>query len=242
MDKLHYRAAIFDMDGTVLNTLGDLTDALNYAMEETGHRHDFTEQNVRYFFGSGVQVAITRALAIEAGVADYEDLEQVGQSGDSISPRIDPQEIERVQEIYRPYYDAHCAIRTGEYEGIGAAIRALRSAGVKTAVVSNKPDPAVQQLAVDYFDGLFDLSIGEQTGIKRKPAPDMVDKALRDLGVKREEAVYIGDSEIDMQTAANSGLDCISVDWGFRTRDFLKRHHARVIISRAEEIIPLIVG
>lgn len=228
------------MDGTVLDTSGDLTDSLNHIMEQTGHDHSYTTDNVRNFFGSGVQVAITRALAVEAGIADYADLEQVGQPGDTITSQIDSAEVERIQELFRPYYADHCAIRTGEYPGIHETILALRAAGVKTAVVSNKPDPAVQQLCVDYFDGLFDLAIGEQADIRRKPAPDMVDKALKELSVRKQDAVYIGDSEIDMQTAANSGLDCISVDWGFRTRDFLERHHARVIVSKAGDILPLI--
>lgn len=239
---MRYRAAVFDMDGTVLNTIGDLTDSLNYILEQTGHKHGYTEEDVRQFFGSGVQVAVTRVLAIESGIAGYQDLEQVGQPDDTISAQVDGREVERIQELFRPYYEAHCDIRTGEYPGISDLLKRLRAAGVKTAVVSNKPDPAVQTLAEDYFTGLFDLSIGEQPGIRRKPAPDMTLKALKDLGVTQKEAVYIGDSEIDMQTARNSGLDCISVAWGFRSRDFLERHHASLIVSDAGEIGDRILG
>lgn len=239
---MRYKAAIFDMDGTVLNTIGDLTDSLNYIMEKTGHKHGYTEEDVRQFFGSGVQVAVTRALAIENGIAGYGDLEQVGQPGDAISDKVDQKEVERIQELFRPWYDDHCAIRTGAYPGISELLKRLRAAGVKTAVVSNKPDPAVQTLAKDYFSGMFDLSIGEQPGIRRKPAPDMTMKALSDLHVTRKEAVYIGDSEIDMQTAKNAGLDCISVAWGFRGRDFLERHHASFIVDSAEEIGDRILG
>lgn len=239
---MSYKAAVFDMDGTVLNTIGDLTDSLNYIMEKTGHDHNYTEKDVRQFFGSGVQVAVTRALAIENRIADYADLEQVGQPEDSISEKVDGKEVERIQELFRPWYDDHCAIKTGEYPGISELLRKLRAAGVKTAVVSNKPDPAVQTLAQDYFSGLFDLAIGEQPGIRRKPAPDMTLKALKDLGVAQKDAVYIGDSEIDMQTAKNSGLDCISVSWGFRSRDFLERHHASLIVDNAKEIGDRILG
>ena len=129
------------------------------------------------------------------------------------------------------------------YAGILELLEKLRTAGVKTAVVSNKPDIAVQKLVNDLFTGMFDLSVGEMDGVRRKPAPDMTEKALRDLGTTdKKEAVYIGDSEIDMQTAENSGLDCISVDWGFRGRKFLEEHKAKTIVSRPEEILPLILG
>ena len=224
------------MDGTVLNTLDDLTSALNHVLDETGHDHTYGTAQVRQFFGSGVQVAITRALAIEKGIASYEQLEYVGQDGDTITPRVDAQEVRRIQDIFRPYYAAHCAIQTGEYAGISQLLRQLRAAGIQTAVVSNKPDPAVQKLTADYFQGLFDLSLGEQPQIRRKPAPDMVLKALKDLGLTPEQAVYIGDSEIDIQTAKNAGLDCISVTWGFRFKTFLEKHGARFLVDTPEEI------
>lgn len=239
---MRYTTVVFDMDGTVLNTLGDLTDSMNYALEKTGHRHDFTEDDVRQFFGSGVTVAVIRALARENGTP-LAELEQVGTENDSISAGIDAAEVARIQEIYTPYYAAHCDQKTGPYVGIPEVLRALREAGIKTAVVSNKPDIAVQKLVEDLFTGLFDLSVGEMEGVRRKPAPDMTEKALRDLGVTdKKDAVYIGDSEIDMQTAVNSGLDCISVDWGFRGRKFLEDHKAKTIVSNPEEILRLILG
>ncbi len=239
---MRYAAAIFDMDGTVLNPLGDLTDAINYALEQTGHRHDYTEDLVRQFFGSGVTVAITRALATEDGVPE-EELLQVGTDQDAITPTIDSKEVQRIQEIYLPYYAAHCNDHTGPYDGIPALLQQLKAAGVRTAVVSNKPDVAVQTLVKELFDGLFDLSVGEMEGVRRKPAPDMTEKALCDLGITdKSQAVYIGDSEIDMQTAVNSGLDCISVDWGFRGRKFLEDNHARTIVSQPEEIATIVLG
>ncbi len=239
---MKYSTAVFDMDGTVLNPLGDLTDAINYAMEQTGHRHDYTQDLVRQFFGSGVTVAIIRALATEQGTAP-DELLQVGTEHDTISGNVDPNEVKRIQEIYVPRYAAHCNDKTGPYDGIPEVLRKLRSAGVKTAVVSNKPDIAVQTLVKELFDGLFDLSVGEMDGVRRKPAPDMTDKALRDLGcTDKKKAVYIGDSEIDMQTAVNSGLDCISVDWGFRGHAFLEENHAACIISDPKELVSLILG
>ena len=147
MTTKKYSAVIFDMDGTVLNTLDDLTDALNHALKETGHDHAYTTADVRNFFGSGVTVAITRALAIEQGLASYDELEAVGQPGDKITPQIDLQEVSRIQDLYKPYYAAHCSVKTGEYDGINAMVRRLREQGIKVAVVSNKPDPAVQDLA-----------------------------------------------------------------------------------------------
>lgn len=242
MTTKKYNAVIFDMDGTVLNTLDDLTDALNHALEETGHAHAYTTTDVRNFFGSGVTVAITRALAIEKGLASYDELEVVGQPGDKITPQIDSQEVLRIQNIYKPYYAAHCAVKTGEYDGISAMVRRLREQGIKVAVVSNKPDPAVQDLAADYFPDLFDSVLGEQPQIRRKPAPDMVQKALADLGIAPEDAVYVGDSEIDILTAKNSGLDCISVTWGFRPAEFLKSHGASILVDTPEEIVSVVIG
>lgn len=242
MTTKKYSAVIFDMDGTVLNTLDDLTDALNYALEETGHAHAYKSADVRNFFGSGVVVAITRALAIEQGLASYDELEAVGQPGDTVTPQIDPQEVTRIQDIYKPYYAAHCSLKTGEYDGISATVRRLRENDVKVAVVSNKPDPAVQDLAADYFPDLFDSVLGEQPSIRRKPAPDMVKKVLADLGIAPEQAVYVGDSEIDIQTAKNSGLDCISVTWGFRPAEFLKSHGAAILVDTPKEIASVVIG
>lgn len=236
-----YQAAIFDMDGTVLNPLSDLTDSINYALSQTGHRCDYTEDLVRQFFGSGITVAITRALATENGISP-DDLLQIGTDHDTITPTIDAAEVQCIQEIYLPYYEAHCNDKTGPYDGIPEVLRQLKAEGVLTAVVSNKPDAAVQTLVKELFNGLFDLSVGEMVGVRRKPAPDMTEKVLKDLGINdKSKAVYIGDSEIDMQTAVNSGLDCISVDWGFRGRKFLEENHAQTIVSRPEELAELIL-
>lgn len=235
---MKYKAAIFDMDGTVLNTLDDLCDSLNAAMARAGHKSDFTPEEVKYFAGGGVGTTVGRALAREKGAA-LEDLEPIGTP---TGPAEDPAAPE-ILAFFRPYYAAHCNIKTGPYEGIPELILRLRAAGLRTAVVSNKPDASVRELVDAKFMGLFDVSIGEQEGIPRKPAPDMVDLSLKMLGITDcSEAVYIGDSEVDMQTAANSGLDCICVGWGFRGRDFLLAHGAKVIAALPEEAGDLILA
>ncbi|MBF0998516.1 MAG: HAD family hydrolase [Lachnospiraceae bacterium] len=232
---MKYETAIFDMDGTVLDTVDDLTLALNYALQQSGHSHNWNREDTKKFFGSGVIVALTRALAVEGGI-DEKDLEQVGTDQDAISPKVNHTEVLRIAEIFKPYYADHCHIKTGPYPGIPLLLRRLKEAGVKTAVVSNKPDPAVRTLSAELFPGLFDLAVGEQEGIKRKPAPDMTLKVMEQLRAKEEKTVYIGDSEIDLQTARNSGIDCISVDWGFRSTKFLEVHHASCIVSSADAV------
>ena len=237
---MKYKAAVFDMDGTILNTSEDLTDSLNWAFEQTGHRHDFTVDDVRQFFGSGAHVAIQRALIIEKG-NPYDVLESIGGARTAAEFGVDEDEVNRIQEIYSPHYTANCAVKTGPYKEIPEVIRKLRSSGVRCAVVSNKPDDAVQKLCIDYFDGLFDYSAGEMENVRRKPAPDMTAKCLKNMNVAQKDAVYIGDTEIDLQTAANSGLDCISVLWGFRSRQFLEAHGAKHIAKRPEEIADYIL-
>lgn len=230
-----YDAYIFDMDGTVLNTMDDLKDAVNHSMEKTGHRHDYDGRTTGLLFGSAVKVALTRALLLEEGV-DERDLVQVGTPADTLSERIDEAEVDKILEIYKPYYQIHCNDKTRPYDGIMELVRALKRDGRKSAVVSNKPDPAVQKLNEDHFGGIFDYAIGESPAYARKPAPDMVWKALEVLGVKAENAVYIGDTEVDLETAARCGMDCIAVTWGFRPRYFLEERGAECIVERPDEI------
>ena len=142
-----------------------------------------------------------------------------------------------IHKDFMKYYEVHCADDTKPYEGIIDAIRHLRSLGYKTAVVSNKAHPAVLELCDQYFPGLFDLAIGERPNVARKPAPDMVHMALNHFNVSKENAVYIGDSDVDVATARNSELDMIAVDWGFRSRECLMEQGATTIISKPEEIV-----
>ena len=182
---MRYKAVIFDMDGTILDTSEDLAAAINYALAKFGHRGDFPVEDVCLFFGSGAHTAVQRALAREAGMSREEILE-IGSAVNGAVPGIDEEEVQRILEVYQPYYKAHNAIRTCAYPGIRDLLVRLREAGVLTAVVSNKPDNSVTQLAEDYFDGLFDLAIGETAGIARKPAPDMNYLILDKLGVSAE--------------------------------------------------------
>ena len=229
------KAAIFDMDGTILDTAYDLAEAINYAMGAAGHRHDFTREDACFFFGSGLLVAIRRALAAEAG-APHEALLVIGTEQEGEVPEGTRLEAERIRQLYMPYYSVHCEDHTGPYPGIPQAIRALREKGIRTAVVSNKPDSATQALTRQHFPGLFDLAVGERPAVRRKPAPDMTLAALEELGVSPEEAVYVGDTEIDLETAANSGLPCVTVSWGFRSAAYLRALGAEPIVQTAEEM------
>lgn len=209
-----YKAAIFDMDGTILNTLQDLQNATNYALRE----HNFPErtyEEVRNFVGNGVQKLIERALPEGSG---YETVQSVLAS-------------------FKTYYKVHSTDTTAPYEGIPEAIKKLREAGIKTAVVSNKPDFGVQDLVKDFFPNLFDAALGEKAGIAKKPAPDMVNSALDSLAVSKADSVYIGDSDVDFMTAKNSGLSFIGCSWGFKGRSFLEKLGAGTIVDNAEQLV-----
>ena len=232
---MRYKAAIFDMDGTVLDTSGDLTAALNYTFAQVGQEIKLTPKEAVFFYGSGIKVAIQRALLYTQGHA-LEELEAVGTAEDQLAASLDSALVEKMAEIFVPYYAEYSAELTGPYPGVIDLLKRLRAAGVTCAVVSNKPDIAVQKLVVDYYDGLFDFALGERKDLQRKPHPDMTLYALKQLGVTQKESVYIGDSEIDLQTAQNAGLDCISVDYGFRSHAFLKAHGAVNIVSSADAV------
>ena len=171
-----------------------------------------------------------------------EEILEIGSTVSGAVPGIDEDEVQRILEIYQPYYKAHNAICTCAYPGIKKLLIRLREAGVLTAVVSNKPDNSVTQLAEDYFGGLFDLAIGETEGLARKPAPDMNYLILNKLGVSAEDAVYVGDTEIDIATARNTGMDLIMVSWGFRPVSYQKALGAKTIVDSADEIFELVRG
>ena len=180
---MRYKAVIFDMDGTILDTANDLTSSVNYAMKVCGHKHAYVRADGMRMFGSGVHTALQRALAIEAGRTDPAYLRRIGTAEMMTVPGIDEAEVSRIEAIIRPYYLEHSMDETGPYEGIMDLLYALRERGIRTAVVSNKPDPAVRKLAEDCFENMFDCAAGEQTGIRRKPAPDMVNVVLKDFGI-----------------------------------------------------------
>ena len=207
-------AAVFDMDGTILNTLEDLMDSTNFALKNNGLKERSLEE-IRFFVGNGIQKLIERAV-----------------------PQGTSKEVfEKVFADFKSHYKIHCADKTSYYDGIPSVIQTLRKMGVKTAVVSNKADFAVQELVEVYFKGLFDVALGEKTGVSKKPSPDMVNVALSVLGVEKEAAFYIGDSDVDFETAKNSSLDFIGVSWGFRGRKFLENLGAKNIIDSPEELL-----
>lgn len=182
---------LFDLDGTLLNTLEDLLDATNYALDVCGYPPR-TLSELRRFVGNGAENQIRRSLP--QGTA--------------------PEEVQRVLAVYKPYYTAHCQIKTRPYDGIPQAL-ALLQKKYPVAIVSNKPDGAVKALCADLFPGVY--ALGEVPGCPRKPAPDMIFQALAAIGAER--GVYVGDSEVDVATANNAGLPCVSVLWGFRDRE-----------------------
>ena len=213
MSDLHYKAVIFDMDGTILDTLDDLASSVNYALEANGLPKR-TREEVRRFVGNGAVKLIRRA--VPEGTAD--DL------------------FDKVFALYTSYYDVHCADATKPYDGITELLALLRSKGIKTAVVSNKPDEAVRILAEMYFPRLFDAAAGTRDGIKTKPAPDSVFEIIKKIGAEKKGCVYVGDSEVDIETAKNAGIPCISVSWGFKDSEFLAEHGAQKIVNNAKEL------
>lgn len=198
-----YDTVIFDLDGTLLDTLEDLTDAVNYAMRTMG-MPERTIEEVRTFVGNGVK------RLLELCVPDG----------------FDNPAFEETFAKFREYYGLHCNDKTKAYDGVVRLLRELKDEGYALAIVSNKLDSAVKELSEIYFEGIVKVAIGEMEGVAKKPAPDTVYKALEELHKPAEGAVYVGDSEVDVMTAKNSGLPCISVLWGFRDEEFLKEHGA----------------
>lgn len=215
---MKYKLAVFDLDGTILNTLDDLADSLNHCLSlfEMPER---TIDEVRRFVGNGIRKLIERAVPEN--------------SSDDV--------IDRVYGEFIKYYGEHCSDKTKAYDGIEKLIENLRKSGCHTAVVSNKADYAVQELCRKYFNGCFDYAVGEREGISRKPSPDSVNEVLEKLSISRKNAVYIGDSDVDIMTAANADMDCISVSWGFRDCEFLKKHGASLIVDSPDEIQKIIL-
>lgn len=214
-----YKLAVFDMDGTILDTLEDLKDSTNFALEKCGYPTRSYDE-VRRFVGNGIRKLIERA----------------------VPEGLTVEQIDRVHEVFTEHYKVHCADKTKAYDGIKPLLEKLRASGVKTAVVSNKADYGVQELCREYFDGLFDYAVGEREGIRRKPAPDAVNEALRVLGIDKSEAVYIGDSDVDFETAKNAELPCISVLWGFRDEEFLREKGATLFVRDPAEIYDIIMA
>jgi phosphoglycolate phosphatase len=209
------KAVIFDLDGTLLNTLDDLADSTNYALSKFGYPTRTIEE-VRQFVGNGVAKLIERAIPEGKNNPNFE----------------------KCLSIFKENYAQNMYNKTAPYNGIIEMLSNLKSKGIKIAVVSNKFDLAVKELCKKYFEGFIDFAAGENEaqGIKKKPAPDTVISVLNEFNFASEDAVYVGDSDVDIMTAKNSKMPCISVTWGFRDEKFLLENGATILINAPSEI------
>ncbi len=215
---MKYKAVIFDLDGTLLDTLDDLADGVNYALES----HSFpkrTVDEIRSFVGNGVANLISR----------------------SVPDGCDEDTINDVLKTFKPYYASHSRLKTKPYDGILEVLDVLSEKGIKTAIVSNKFDAAVKELNTYYFGERIKTALGETPDIKRKPAPDMIFAVLDELGITASDAVYIGDSEGDITVSNAAGLDCICVTWGFRSREILEKSGGCKFADTPAELLSLLI-
>jgi len=209
-----YDTYIFDLDGTLLDTLVDLAASTNYALSRYG-MPEHTNEDIRNFVGNGVRKLIERAVPGGECNRDFEN----------------------VYRTFREHYMKHSLDTTGPYPGINEVLAEMKKRGKKLAVVSNKFYAATEELCRHFFGEYIEVAIGERENIRKKPAPDSVFEAMRRLGADKSNTVYIGDSDVDIETARNSGLPCISVLWGFRSRDFLVEHGATTFIEKPAELL-----
>ena len=209
-----YKAVIFDLDGTLLNTLEDLKDGVNHVMKEFNYP-EHTLEEIRSFVGNGIKLLIERSLPDGNKTPDFEE----------------------IFSEFKSYYTSHCRIKTKPYDDIMELLSILHERGYLLAIVSNKNQAAVTELNNIYFSNFITTAIGEQEGILKKPAPDTVFAALSELGIDADDAVYVGDSDVDRETANNSGLDCISVTWGFRDRELLEALKPYALIDKPLDLL-----
>ena len=213
--KLTKRYAIFDLDGTLLDTLDDLTDSMNYLLG----KHNFplrTRDEVRNFVGNGVRKLVERAVP-----NDYKE---------------DDEFIDKFYDDFSRYYNSHSDIKTSPYPGTLDMLDKLLRNGFDIAIVSNKIDSAVKDLSMKFFGERIKAAIGEKPSIRHKPEPDMVFMAMEKMDADKGNSIYIGDSEVDIQTAKNSGIPCISVLWGFKDRKFLEMSGASILVDSMESL------
>ena len=204
---------VFDLDGTLLNTLADLRDSTNYALQQFGFSERSTEE-VRNFVGNGLRMLIRRAVPFET----------------------EEETVDAVLAVMKAHYREHYHDGTIPYDGILPFLHKMKMYGFRMAIVSNKADPMVQLLRTLYFDELIPVAVGELDGVPRKPAPDMVRISMERLGCTEEHTVYIGDSEVDIETAKNAGLPCLSVGWGFRSEKDLRNAGAETVYRSPVEL------
>lgn len=214
-----YDGVIFDLDGTLLDTLDDLTDSLNAVLRQYQYS-EYSRDEVKGFVGNGIRKLIERAIPNGCSNPKYE----------------------AVHQTFLQYYGEHCMDKTAPYPGVISLLEALKKEQYGLAIVSNKADFAVKKLNHLYFGERIRTAIGAKDGIRKKPAPDMVFQALKELGMEADRVVYVGDSDVDIETAKNAGMDAIAVVWGFRSKEFLLVHGAqeRNLAESAEELKDMI--
>lgn len=214
---MKYKTIIFDLDGTLLNTLDDLAASVNFALRKCG-MCERTKDEVRRFIGNGVRVLMKRS--VPQGTSDEEYMS--------------------AYNAFTAHYAENSHNMTAPYSGIIEMLKELKNCGYKLAIVSNKIDFAVKDLCDEFFDGIIDVAIGDSEDTANKPAPDMVYKAIKELDAERESCIYVGDTDVDLETASNSGMDCITVSWGFRTRAELENYGAEMIADTPADIIKFV--
>ena len=213
-----YKAVLFDMDGTVLDTVGDLTDAINISLEKFGFPVR-SQEEVKSFLGKGPAHFVNCA---------------VPEGTDEPTRR-------QVLAFYEPYYDSHCQIKTAPYPGIMELLHCLKNQGIQLAVISNKQEAAVKALAARHFGDLLALAVGTSDSIPCKPNPAAVLSAMGELGVEKSETLYVGDMDVDLNTARNAGIACACVSWGFLGRKKLESLGAEHIVDSTEELLAFIL-
>lgn len=218
-NEFAYKAVVFDLDGTLLDTLTDLTASENYMLERLGYP-PITKEKVASYMGNGIKQLIRLSLP-----------------GGENNPRF-----AEAYSLYLKRYIPRCNDNTAPYKGITDMLEVLKKGGVKTAVVSNKNDTATKELCLKHFSSLISVAVGEREdeGIRKKPYPDEVLSALSLLGVKKEEAIYVGDTEVDIVTAKNCAMPCVSVSWGFRTKAFLLERGACVLADNTAQLLKIL--
>ncbi len=215
---MKYNAVIFDMDGTILNTLDDLKDSVNHVLEQMGYPAR-TAAEIAGFMGNGLNV-LARSVLPEG---------------------TDAKTQAEFSEAFKIWYKDHMSDQTRPYDGVMELLKTLRDRGVKTAVVSNKFDAAVKLLSDKYFDGFLMSAVGESETVRKKPAPDGVLLAMEELGVSKEETLYVGDSEVDVETARCAGIPCVGVTWGFRAKEALIEAHAAYLVDTPAALLDIVL-
>ena len=213
---MKYSAVFFDLDGTVIDSLQDIVDAVNHTMRHFG-LPEASPAALKPHLGWGVGTLMKRWL-----------------------PELTDARREEILDFYKPYYAVHAGDKSRPFPGVTEALSRLKADGLALAILSNKPDAAVQPLARAYFSGTVSLAAGEIEGVRRKPHPDMLQSAADRLGVELRRCLYVGDSEVDIDTARNADIDCLCVSWGFRTREQLVAAGATHIVDTPEEMVEFV--